>query len=95
MSTPKDIDARLDELGKLQRQEAPAFLFTRIEAKIASMEQAVPNKRTAWALGLGVVLILFINTAVILSGANSDNGTRAVAEQFGLMSSNQIYVDHE
>lgn len=95
MSKAKDIDTRLDELSKLQRQEVSPFLFTRIAAKIPFVERATPSKRTAWLLSLGVVLILILNTAVILTRTKSDSGTRIVAEEFGLMTSNQIYMDHE
>ena len=84
-----------DPLRKVQKVEAPPFLFTRIEAKILrKQEEWVPVK---WVMGtsMALVLLAIFNLSVLsnriqINSSNYD-AAEAVATSMQLLDSNQLY----
>ena len=55
----------LENLGKIQRVEAPPFLFTRIQQKIEQAKSEAMPLRTAWVINLSFALLLAVNSVVL------------------------------
>ncbi|MEZ4938090.1 MAG: hypothetical protein R2799_10915 [Crocinitomicaceae bacterium] len=89
-------DDNIELLKRVQKVNAPEFLFTRIQAKI---EDTLPTKMPlSWALGLGfsIVFLIGINAFSVVnyhsgSSASSVNEQNDLGEFVGANQSNQLY----
>ncbi|MDZ4714434.1 MAG: hypothetical protein SH819_03105 [Cytophagales bacterium] len=88
-----DINEKLDLLKKIQRVDAPPFLFTRILSRIGA--NATVKVSASWKISFvaaGIVL-LGLNLAIILrsSEPQTNPGLEAVVSTMELSTSNQLY----
>jgi len=81
----------LEQLNRIQRVEAPPYLFTRIQQKIANGQTERLPKGMAVAINLSFVLILVINVIVFMRNTNKSDSTENYAQSIHLMSNNSLY----
>jgi hypothetical protein len=81
---------RLNILEKIETVEAPAFLFTRIQAKIEERLAGRVSKKQAIACLAGICLIIALNILALSSGKTGREGADLVSEM-NLSPSNQLY----
>lgn len=81
----------IEQLGKIQRVEAPPFLFTRIQQRIENerMQRVSTGKVVALAFSFAVILI--INTLVFVGAKSETNSTEMYANAINLTSTNTLY----
>lgn len=80
----------IDSLSKIQKVDAPPFLYTRILSRIQNkVKETVPVK---WAVAAAacVVILILININVIQS-ANNTTETTNLSEMFSLQTNNSLY----
>ena len=85
----------LEVLEKVNRVEAPPFLFTRIEARIqAQLNEQLPI-RWLWVSISTVLLLVVVNTLILRDStqlSETSNGSiQHVSEEMGMQTSNQLY----
>lgn len=81
----------VDILEKVQKVDAPAFLYTRILSRIENkVKETVPVK---WAVVAAACLLLLItvNITVIQSAKQSNTANADLSEVFSLPTSNSLY----
>ena len=90
-----NIEENLNRIAKL---DAPPFLFTRIEARIAS--EYAPSSRSFAGLSLAYSCIIIALNIWLVSDAESvdlkvenNNAISIVSNSVGLEESNQLYYD--
>jgi hypothetical protein len=84
MNHPADI------LNKVQKVDAPAFLYTRILSRIENkVKETVPVK---WAVVAATCLLLLItvNITIVRSAKNNGNN-QDLSEAFSLQTTNSLY----
>lgn len=80
-------------LGRIQKMETPPYLLTRIHSKLEQMNDALLSRPKIVLVGSLFTLLLAINFLVVkdnLKQTQQEN-ISAVANDFGLTSSNQLY----
>ena len=87
------IDKKLDLLLQIQKVEAPPHLFTRIEGRIRNSAIDKISLRNILALGMGLLVLLLINVAIISSNLQINNSQNGIAQSYGLNSNNSFYHD--
>ena len=85
----------LEVLEKVNRVEAPPFLFTRIEARIqAQLNEQLPI-RWVWVSISTVLLLVVVNTLILRDSTQhsnaSNSGIHHISEEMGMQTSNQLY----
>lgn len=81
----------LELLKKVQKVEAPPFLLTRVRAKIRAEERERLPAAWLWSGALAFGLLLWLNFAL---ASDAPIGTEInIAAQYGLHSTQQLYVD--
>lgn len=88
-----DTNAPEDLLKRVARVDPPPFLFTRIEARLASGAlMRVPRARLV-AVACGLALLLLANVSVIMRASRAAAGPSLgdVAEGMGMNATNQLY----
>jgi len=90
-----NIDKKLDLLKKIQREEAPPFLYTRIMARIdARIYQPAP---ITWKLAFVAVftVIIAVNVSVFFKPSYSQNNHNldGVVSAMELSNTNELYHD--
>jgi len=80
----------LSALNKIQKVEAPPFLFTRILERVQT-QAAEASPVTKWAVSVSLAAILLLNIAVIVSENRSSKTN--LAQTMGLMPNNMLYHD--
>jgi len=81
----------IDYLNKIQKVDAPPYLFTRIQQKIKDSQSVVLPKKIVWAIGLLCSVILCVNISVVLYAAESINTTVTMSQIIELMPNNSFY----
>jgi hypothetical protein len=83
---------KLELLQKVQRVEAPAFLLTRIEAKIrAAATERLPVS-WQWAGVISCAVLIFLNVMVLKPGrTRSLVRMEQLAQSMDIQTSNQLY----
>jgi hypothetical protein len=83
------MENQLDILNKIQKVDAPPFLYTRILNRIQNkVKETVPVK-WAVATAAGLIVLITININVIKSGEESN--TTDLSEVFNLKTNNSLY----
>lgn len=85
----------LEVLEKVNRVEAPPFLFTRIEARIqAQLNEQLPI-RWVWVSISTVLLLVVVNTLILRDSTQlsetSNSSVQHISEEMGMQTSNQLY----
>lgn len=81
----------LDNLRKIQRVEAPPFLFTRIKQKIEQTKVDTMPKVTALAMSLAFVFILVVNTVTLVYYPKEKSTHESFAKSMNITSNNALY----
>ena len=81
----------IDKLGKIQRVEAPTYLFTRIQKKVESEKRERLSPRMAWILNLSVAVVIFVNAIVVIGTDSRLASVESYAESIRLTSENNLY----
>lgn len=81
----------LEKLGRIQKVEAPSFLFTRIQQKIESEKSERMPLRTAVIINLSFAVILMLNVLVFIESNSNSNSTESYAQSIQLISNNALY----
>lgn len=77
-------------LEKIQRVEAPPFLFTRIQQKIEQTKKEMMPKVVAFTISTAFVLILVINT-IVLTNHSTPSTTKSLVQSMHLTTNNSLY----
>lgn len=89
-----NIDTELDKLHKLRRVEAPPFLLTRIEERIAASAPAAASPALRFTLIGALVVLALLNAAVVSSSVSRSGertGTVRIAQELHLTTSFDPY----
>jgi hypothetical protein len=85
----------LEVLKKVNRVEAPPFLFTRIEASIQAQVNEQLPMRWVWVSISTVLLLVVVNTLILRDSAQlsetSNSSVQHISEEMGMQTSNQLY----
>lgn len=85
----------LEVLKKVNRVEAPPFLFTRIEASIQAQVNEQLPLRWVWVSISTVLLLVVVNTLILRDSAQlsetSNSSVQHISEEMGMQTSNQLY----
>jgi|GEM_PF-2913295 hypothetical protein len=81
----------IDHLDKIQKAEINAFLFTRIEQRIAETRNSTFTKQQVRLLGFAIAIVLFINATAIISYVQTKSSVGAFANAIQLTSDNSLY----
>ena len=85
----------LEVLQKVNRVEAPPFLFTRIEASIQAQVNEQLPMRWVWVSISTVLLLVVVNTLILRDSAQlsetSNSSVQHISEEMGMQTSNQLY----
>lgn len=86
---------RINELlGRVERVDAPPFLFTRITARIEAQREARPARSWVLVTSLAMVMLLAMNSYVLFGGiGNEKAGIERLAVGMNVGASNQLYHD--
>jgi hypothetical protein len=89
-----NIDTELEKLRRLRRVEAPPFLLTRIEQRIAASSAAAASPALRFSL-IGALVVLALLNAAAVSSSVSRSGERAgalrIAQELHLTTSYDPY----
>ena len=78
----------LDKLGKIQRVEAPTYLFTRIQQKVENEKRERLSPRMA---NLSLAVVIFMNAIVFIGSDSRLASVESYAESIRLTSDNNLY----
>lgn len=83
----------LEILDKIQRVDAPPFLFTRIESKINEVIEPVYSLKLITSMSFALLLLAFINFGSIQKNrlAKNNNGIEVNTLVKEISSSNHLY----
>jgi len=91
------MEKEFQKLKKIQKVEAPPFLFTRIEQKVKNLDSDhIPFRWVlSTSLSLCILLILNINllSTSIQATNTSNNDLELILEDMQLNTSNQLYYE--
>lgn len=83
MEHPSDI------LSKIQKVDAPPFLYTRILNRIQNkVQETVPVK---WAVVAAACLLVLITINISVIRSSKENNTSELTEAFSLQTNNSLY----
>lgn len=90
-----DIDKKLELLKKIQKVDAPAFLLTRVLARVQSPERmpAPASWRLAFIAASTVVLILNVSILFKSAGKQNEKNIEEIAASLELSNTNDLYND--
>lgn len=84
----------MEALKNIQRVKTPAFLYTRIEAKIAALNEEKMPKYALAGLSFAFILLFGLNILVIdKTFSNKSETTTSLGNVYDLKTSNQLYND--
>ncbi len=81
----------LDNLGRIQKVEAPNYLFTRILQKIEREKRERLSPRMAVTLNLSLTVVIIINLIVFIASHTRLTSVESYAESIRLTSDNNLY----
>lgn len=81
----------LEHLSRINKVDAPPFLFTRILQKIENQKREAMSKSMAVSLGISFAVLLFINTMVFIENNAKTNSVENYAESIQLISNSSLY----
>ena len=82
----------MEALKNIQRVKTPAFLYTRIEAKIAALNEEKMPKYVLAGLSFAFILLFGLNLLVIdKTFLNNSETTTSLVNAYNLKTSNQLY----
>lgn len=81
----------LDNLDKIQRLEAPPFLYTRIKQKIEQSKEARVHPVLVMAAASVVVILFAINTFVLFDFTSQPSSIQNLSDSINLISNNSLY----
>ena len=93
MSKRKESKDNIDELlQNIEQVEAPAFLFTKIQARISQeLEEFVPVKYV-WAAAFSLMVLLVLNVWTIQeSSIQTEDNIAVMVEEMDLIPSNSFF----
>ena len=80
------------EFDRIKRVPPPAFLYTRLEARIGSMAEVRFTTRQMVALACAFVLVIAVNSIVLADTQGQDqNDLSTITESLGFQSNDQLY----
>lgn len=86
-----------DILQRVERVEAPADLFDRIEARIQAIRRDKVSMAWTLAASIAFALMVTVNVYLITSDSGNSNsgsdGIEVVANEMDMIRSNQLYHD--
>ena len=82
---------KIESLGKIQKVEAPPYLFTRIQQKIEQLNAERMPKSTFLALNLSFLLLVIINVIVLKDNSLERKATENYIESIHLIDNNSLY----
>lgn len=88
------MERKLDLLSKIEKVDAPPFLYTRILQKIENQKQIEVSIAKQWSLALAFLLLIILNISVLTSSTASKQNnkqTENLASGLGLVTDNNLY----
>lgn len=76
---------------QIERVDVPEFLFTRIQQRIQTEQQARFSRRTSWSLAAVAIGCIVLSTSVLLRSTQPMKETSLLIEGFQLSSDNTLY----
>ena len=85
------MEQNLDSLKRIKPVDAPPFLFTRIQARIESLDYVPVQWK--WGFAAAALIVLAMNLGVVLQSTGSDQraGVQDVVSAMHLTTSNSLY----
>nr|WP_294893971.1 hypothetical protein [uncultured Pedobacter sp.] len=90
------MESKLDLLSKIEKVDAPPFLYTQILQKIESRKQIEISLVKQWSLAIAFILLIILNVSVLMNNSTakqSDKQTENLANGLGLITNNSLYHD--
>ncbi len=81
----------LRDLEKIQRVDAPPYLYTRIQQRIEQTKKETMPKGVVLTLAFCFAVIVVINAMVFLNYRIQPNPTENLVQSFQLSASNSLY----
>ena len=81
----------LNLLDRVDKVEAPPYLYTRILQKIASAKEDKFSPGMSWAMGFAFASLLLINALVLRDGSDKFQHMKHIAQYFELQPDNELY----
>ncbi len=81
----------LDNLGKIQRVEAPPYLFTRIQQKIEHIKKGKISTGAILAMSFSFAVLLLINIVVLTNYNTNSSAAENYAASIHLTTNNSLY----
>ena len=85
------MNEHLDILDKIQRVDAPPFLYTRITQRIESEKFEKISYKKVWAIASVFLVILSVNIAIVVNNPSESNAKTEFAQSMNLISNNTLY----
>ncbi len=83
------MENELDILNRIQKVDAPPFLYTRILTRVQNkVKETVPVK---WAVAAAACLLILITINISVIQSSKENNTTNLSEVFSLKTNNSLY----
>lgn len=83
------MEKELDILNRIQKVDAPPFLYTRILTRVQNkVRETVPVK---WAVVAAACLLILITINISVIQSTKQNNTTDLSQVFSLQTSNSLY----
>jgi hypothetical protein len=93
MNKHQTIEERMEQLGRVQRVDAPPFLYTRVLERVRQLKVEEVKTPWVWATALALLLLVLVNGA-LLTRAPESPGTEqleSVADAMSINPDNNLY----
>lgn len=83
------MDNELDILNRIQKVDAPPFLYTRILTRVQNkVKETVPVK---WVVAAAACLLILITINISVIQSSKESNSSNLSEVFSLQTSNSLY----
>lgn len=83
------MENELDILNRIQKVDAPPFLYTRILTRVQNkVKETVPVK---WAVAAAACLLILITINISVIQSSKESNTTNLSEVFSLKTNNSLY----
>lgn len=85
------MNSETELLATIQKVEIPPFLITRIEQKIRGNRTEMVTPRWVFAVGLSIIIVLFININLIKNYKTNGAEKSSLVQSMNLMDDHNLY----
>lgn len=85
------MNSETELLATIQKVEIPPFLITRIEQKIRGNRTEMVTPRWVFAVGLSIIIVLFININLIKNYKTNGAEKSSLVQSMNLLDDHNLY----